>query len=65
VLDIVGVLAGLHGPSAPQPEFAPARLGEIERSCLDASRARDALGWSSQTPIAEGLKLTYDALGDT
>jgi UDP-glucose 4-epimerase len=65
VLDIVGVLAGLHGPSAPQPEFAPARLGEIERSCLDASRARDALGWSSQTPIADGLKLTYDALGET
>ena len=65
VLDIVRRLAELHGPSAPEPEFAPARLGEIERSCLDAGRAREALGWSSQTPIAEGLRLTYDAVGDT
>jgi UDP-glucose 4-epimerase len=64
VLDIVRRLAELH-PDSPQPEFAPARLGEIERSCLDAGRARELLGWRSQTPVAEGLRLTYDALGDT
>ncbi len=65
VLDIVHRLAEVHGPGAPEPEFAPARLGEIERSCLAASRARELLGWSSQTPIADGLRLTYDALEAT
>ncbi|HEV2775317.1 MAG TPA: hypothetical protein VGV90_06980 [Solirubrobacteraceae bacterium] len=63
VLELVRVLAGLHGPGAPEPEFAPARLGEIERSCLAAGRARDVLGWRARTPIADGLALTYEALG--
>ena len=62
VLEIVRVLSELHGPGAPEPELAPARLGEIERSCLDATLARTLLGWQARTPIAEGLRLTYDAL---
>jgi UDP-glucose 4-epimerase len=62
VLDIVRQLAAIHGPDAPEPEFAPTRLGELDRSCLDASRARDALGWEARTPIADGLRLTYEAL---
>ncbi len=61
VLELLHVLAELHGPGAPEPEFAPARMGEIERSCLDATRARELLGWSASTPIAEGLRLTYAA----
>ncbi len=64
VLDIVRVLSEAHGPGAPEPEFAPTRLGEIERSCLDATRARELLGWQAQTPIADGLRLTYAALDD-
>ena len=64
VLDIVARLAELYGPGAPEPEFAPERLGEIERSCLDAGRARDVLGWRSRTPIADGLALTYAALSE-
>jgi UDP-glucose 4-epimerase len=63
VLELVRVLADLHGPGAPEPEFAPERLGEVDRSCLDAGRARDQLGWQARTPIAEGLRLTYEALG--
>ena len=62
VLELVRVLAELHGPGAPEPEFAPARLGEIDRSCLDAGRAREQLGWQARTPIAEGLRLTYAAV---
>jgi UDP-glucose 4-epimerase len=65
VLDIVQRLAEVHGPDTPEPEFAPARLGEIERSCLAAGRAGEVLGWRSQTPIAEGLRLTYEALATT
>jgi len=63
VLELVRVLAELHGPGAPPPEFAPERLGEVERSCLDAGRARELLGWHARTPIGEGLRLTYESLG--
>jgi len=65
VLEIVQRLAELHGPQTPEPQFAPARLGEIERSCLDAGRAREVLGWDAQTPISEGLRLTYESHGET
>ena len=63
VLDIVGELSRLSGPETPEPEFAPARLGELDRSCLDATRARELLGWSASTPIGEGLRLTWESLG--
>ena len=62
VLELVRVIAELHGPGAPEPDFAPARLGELDRSCLDAGRARELLGWRARTPIGEGLALTYEAL---
>ena len=62
VLELVRVLAELHGPGSPEPDFAPARLGELDRSCLDAGRARELLGWRARTPIGEGLALTYEAL---
>ncbi|MDY6050740.1 MAG: GDP-mannose 4,6-dehydratase [Corynebacterium sp.] len=43
------------------PEFAPARLGDVERSCLDFSRAREVLGWSPQVPLEEGIQRTVDS----
>ena len=39
-------------------ENAPARPGEVERSCLDASRARDELGWTARTTLRQGLEQT-------
>ena len=65
VLDIVRVLAQLNGAGAPEPEFAPARLGELDRSCLDASRARELLGWRASTPIGDGLRLTWESFAPT
>ncbi len=41
------------------PEFAPARLGELERSVLDASLAATELGWTPELPLAEGLAATW------
>ncbi len=61
VLDIARTLSHFGGPQSPEPEFAPARLGEIDRSCLDAARAREQLGWSASTPIHEGLRLTWES----
>jgi UDP-glucose 4-epimerase len=62
VLELLRVLSEHHGPGAPEAEFAPARTGEIDRSCLDATRARELLGWRASTPLAEGLRRTYDAV---
>ena len=62
VLEILDVLRELHGPGAPEAEFAPGRTGEIDRSCLAAGRARDVLGWQASTPIADGLRQTYAAV---
>ncbi len=53
----VGAAAGLT-PDAFRPEFAPARAGEVRRSCLDVTRARAELGLGSPTPLADGLTQT-------
>ena len=55
VLDLVEAMGSLAGDRDFEPEFAPARLGEIERSCLDVSRAASELGWSAQVDIRQGL----------
>jgi UDP-glucose 4-epimerase len=43
-------------------ELAPLRVGELERSCLDSSRARDRFGWRAEVGLEEGLATTYRAL---
>ena len=42
------------------PEYAPARLGDVARSALDAARAGEVLGWSPQVAIAAGVARTVD-----
>jgi nucleoside-diphosphate-sugar epimerase len=42
--------------------MAPLRTGELERSCMDPSRAREAFGWEARTALADGLSSTYAAL---
>ncbi len=37
-------------------ELSPPRPGDIERSCLDASAARAALGWTPQIELTRGLR---------
>jgi UDP-glucose 4-epimerase len=63
VLDIVEVMKELEPEAAASfdPEFAEARLGEIERSCLDVSRAREELGWEAQVSLRDGMRATLDA----
>jgi len=43
-----------------EPEFHPPRLGELKRSSLDISRAKQVLGWVPQVAIAEGVAKTVD-----
>ncbi len=48
----------MGGPDDPQ--FAPPRLGDLERSCLDVRLAETVLGWRPQMPLAEGVRRTVD-----
>jgi UDP-glucose 4-epimerase len=45
-----------------EPELADLRPGELTHSRLDIARAERELGWRPRVPIAEGLRLTYEAL---
>jgi UDP-glucose 4-epimerase len=61
VLDLVDALRELSGQTDFVPDFAAPRLGEVQRSCLDVSRARAELGWSATTNLRDGLRLTLEA----
>ena len=61
VLELVEILRELGGVDHFEPQFAPARLGELARSCLDIRRARATLGWEPTVSIREGLRLTLEA----
>ena len=37
-------------------EYAPARPGELMRSCLDIGKAADGLGWRPEVKFDEGLR---------
>ena len=43
-----------------QPETAPARLGDLRASALDARRAAAEIGWTPQVTIAEGVRRTVE-----
>ena len=42
------------------PEYAPERLGDVPRSALDATRAREVLGWEPKVDIEEGVRRTVE-----
>ncbi|HET6998720.1 MAG TPA: NAD-dependent epimerase/dehydratase family protein [Solirubrobacterales bacterium] len=62
VLELTEALGRLGAAENFEPEFAPARAGEVQRITLDASRAKRELDWSPATSIDEGLRLTLDSL---
>lgn len=45
-----------------EPEFSSARAGEVYRSSLECSRAREVLGWTPQTSFRDGARLTLEQL---
>jgi UDP-glucose 4-epimerase len=59
-------VAALHAASAralgsdAEPRYAEARLGDVLRSALDASRIERELGWRAQVPLEDGLARTRD-----
>ncbi|AKS32145.1 UDP-glucose 4-epimerase [Mycolicibacterium goodii] len=46
--------------AADEPEFHPPRLGDLRRSRLDITRAREVLGWQPQVALADGIARTVE-----
>jgi len=64
VLEVLAAMRAAAGidPNAFRPQFEPPRLGELDRSSLDVSKARDELGFTAATPLVEGMRAVLDAL---
>ena len=43
-----------------EPELHPPRLGDLRRSCLDFSRAKEVLGWTPKVALVDGVNRTVD-----
>lgn len=62
VLDLIEACRSLAPDGRFEPEFAPARAGEVHRSALDPARARDALGWEPRITVGDGLRQTLESM---
>src|ERR687898_125297 len=58
VLELYDALRGVAGFGA-EPEFAPARPGELARIALDCGEAGRVLGWAPKADLADGLARTW------
>ena len=58
VLELYGAIRHTTG-GGPEPDHAPARLGELQRSVLDVSLAAQELGWRPQRSLGDGLAETW------
>jgi UDP-glucose 4-epimerase len=61
VLDIVEALAP-HAKGDFSAEHQPERPGEVRHIAIDASRAREELGWEARVPLTEGLEQTLSSI---
>jgi len=62
--DVAALYAELQRAAGTElePQLAPLREGELERSCMDPSYARESFGWRARVELREGLHSTYEAL---
>jgi UDP-glucose 4-epimerase len=63
VLALIEALNDVAVPGLGETVFADARAGEVDRSCLDVSRAREVLGWEAQVTLRQGLVRIFEWLG--
>ena len=61
VLDLVELLRP-HAKGEFQPQHEPKRTGEVQRSTLDCSRAREELGWEAEVSLAQGIERTLASI---
>jgi UDP-glucose 4-epimerase len=53
-------LVALAAGAADEPEYAPARLGDLRASALDASKATRELGWVPEVDVKTGAARTVE-----
>ena len=58
VLELVELVGTRFGRDDFEPEFAPAREGEVERTVLDTCLAAERLGWRAERTIETGFEQT-------
>jgi UDP-glucose 4-epimerase len=61
VLELVERVGGAFGRDDFEPEFAPAREGEVQRTALNPEASAERLGWRAERTIETGLEETVAA----
>ena len=61
VLRLAELVGRAFGRDDFDPEFAPAREGEVERTALDTEGASERLGWRAERTLETGLEQTIQA----
>jgi UDP-glucose 4-epimerase len=52
----------LDGGRTFEPQFAPARAGEVQRSALDPTRTREELDFAAEVDLEDGLRRTLQSV---
>ena len=65
ILEVVSAVLKATGRDDLEPEFMPRQQGDVDHTWGDNSKARNLLGWSPRTEIAEGLKSFVDWYEET
>jgi UDP-glucose 4-epimerase len=61
VIELVARVGEAFGREDFEPQFAPHRAGEVERTCLDTTASAERLGWRAERTIEAGLAQTRAA----
>ena len=64
LLQLLKILSSLLGKQV-EPDFQPARVGDVRDSLADISLARKLLGYEPQVRLEEGIKRTIAYYRDT
>jgi len=59
VNELFKMLKSITGYS-DEPEYAPPRKGDVRKSILDCSKAKEILGWEPEVSLEEGLRRTVE-----
>ena len=61
VLKLASAIGGIAGRDDFEPEFAPPRAGEVQRTALSTEASARGLGWRASRELEPGLEQTLNA----
>jgi UDP-glucose 4-epimerase len=62
--DLGSELGMLNNGRSFEPQFAPARMGEVQRSALDPTRSREELDFTAEVELSDGLRRTLQFVAE-